>query len=223
MKRVLLAITFFLMLVPTLMAAEPAWELDFSKKSGSGSSEGWWEKNGFVFKQSAGDIKTFLKDGKMHFEAPKDTLGIFYREETIEGIKKVRITWGVSEYPKGADWEKGVMREAISFVFGFGTEKIDSGSFYMPNQPYFISVFLGEKDKEMKPYVGNYFIKGGRYFCLPCGAQAGTTVVTEVDIDQLFRQEFKKSPPSISSLGVEIDVRDAGKGKAWVEKIELFR
>ena len=221
MNRFLLSTLIFLFsLSPSTLFAQ-AWAVDFSKATGSGQK--WFKSNGFELQRDADDIKVNLKDGKMIFQV-NEKLGLFNKKLNLSGITKIKIRWGVNQFPQGAEWEKGVLREAISVVLSFGTKKIDSGSFAVPNVPYFISFFLGEKETEGKAYVGNYYKEGGRYFCSPCGAKKGTTVTTEIQIADLFKKEFGKSNvPNITGLALEIDTRDTeGNAEAFIESIELL-
>ena len=46
----------------------------------------------------------------------------------------------------------------------FGDENQESGSVFIPDIPYFLALFLGEKERPGKAYLANYWQKGGRYF-----------------------------------------------------------
>lgn len=128
------------------------------------------------------------------------------------------------QYPEGANWEKGVYREPIAVIISFGTKKIDSGSWAVPNMPYFIGLFLGNKESAGKGYKGNYYHKGGRYFCEPCQNAPGKTVTTEVELEQRFKQTFgESSMPPITGIAFEVDTRDTkGKSKAFIKAIEFL-
>ena len=202
--------------------AQPLWQADFSQVKGSGQS--WLQSQDFELQRDAEDIGLEIKEGKLVFTVQKETLGLFSKETKINGASKLKIKWGVLKYPQKADWEKGVLREAVSVVLTFGSEKIDSGSFAVPNVPYFISFFLGEKEQEGKPYKGNFYQKGGRYFCIPCKNPVGKTVTTEVNFSDLFKKEFGKNDvPPITGLAIEIDTRDTeGAAQAFIESIEIL-
>ena len=88
------------------------------------------------------------------------------------------------------DWDGGNQRVPLALMFWLGKEKIDSGAFYVPDSPYFTSVFLGDRAQEGKPYSGRYYKKGGRYFCQPCRTPEGDTVVTEFDLEKAFERSF---------------------------------
>ncbi|MDT8447361.1 MAG: DUF3047 domain-containing protein [bacterium] len=209
-------------LLPAPLRAEPLWQADFNQQSGSASA--WIKSNGFDLQRDADEIQTEFKEGQLVFSTKGPTLGLFSKELNLKNAQKIRIKWGVNQFPKGADWEKGVLREAVSVVFSFGDKKIDSGSFAIPNVPYFISFFLGEKEQENKAYVGNYYKKGGRYFCLPCAPKLNQLVVTEVPIADLFKKEFGQAQvPPITGIAIEIDTRDTqGTAQAFIQSIEVL-
>jgi len=212
-----------LIFVSQSLLAESLWTADFSGKKGDASS--WFKQKGFELQRDADEIKVTFEHNRLVFATDDETLGLFNKSINLKGVQKLRIQWGVLEYPKGADWEAGNLREPVSFVLTFGKKNIDSGSFAVPNVPYFISFFLGEKEQENKAYLGNYYKKGGRYFCTPCKNLVGKTVVTEVDVASLFKKEFgQSSVPAITGLAIEIDTRDTqGVSSAFIEKIELIK
>ncbi|MCP4295805.1 MAG: DUF3047 domain-containing protein, partial [Proteobacteria bacterium] len=158
--------------------------------------------------------------------------GHFHREICAPDAKKLIIEWGVDQYLTGADWtgpkdKKRNTREPISLMVFFGDDKQDSGSWAVPNLPYFLSFFLGEKEKPDKAYFGNYWQEGGRYFCIPCDGSTGKTFRTEVDIASKFKESFSKNAPPITGLTIEIDAQDTEEkngrhSKAFIKKITLL-
>jgi len=220
--KTLLMLSLISSLCTPSLWAENLWSVDFAGKSGDASS--WLKQNKFKLDRDAEDIEVSFQKGRLVFATDDETLGLFNKAVDLKGVQKIRIHWGVLQYPKGADWEAGNLREPISFVLTFGTKKIDSGSFAVPDVPYFISFFLGEKEQDNKAYRGNYYKKGGRYFCTPCNNPKGKTVVTEVDVASLYKKEFgQSSVPAITGLTIEIDTRDTkGISSSFIEKIELI-
>jgi hypothetical protein len=109
-------------------------------------------------------------------------------------------------------------------MISFGEEKIDSGAFFIPNTPYFISLFLGEKEQEGRVYTAKYYHKGGRYFCTPCNPPAGEAITTEFNLDKAFKQQFGVSPtPPISSFGVQMNTEDTeGGARAFLKSVEFL-
>src|ERR671914_5493 len=106
--------------------------------------------------------------------------------------RRWRVRWGVDRYPQGADWAKGVYRVPIAVMVSFGEDKMASGSLWIPNAPYFLSVFLGAHEQEGRAYTARYYQQGGRYFCQPCGVPPGQTVVTEFDLATHFTEQFQQ-------------------------------
>lgn len=201
--------------------AEVVYKIDFTDQKGTAAD--WFKKNEFTFQNDAKKVNAYFESGTLVLEAD-DMNGIFTKNLDIKNASKIRIVWGVAQYPQGANWEKGVLREAVGVVVSFGKEKISSGSMVVPNVPYFLALFLGETEKEGKAYFGNYFKQGGRYFCQPCQNQTGKTVVTEFDLSSKFKEQFSKNTvPPISSITIEVDSRDTkGVSKAFIKSIELL-
>lgn len=198
----------------------PSYDFSGQKNSPAGP---WLKTQGFKLERDADAINTNFEGGRLVFATPEGTLGLFGKELKLLGVRRLRVTWGVLAYPKGADWGAGKLREPISLVVSFGDEKIDSGSSFVPNMPYFLSFFLGEREDSTKVYLGNYFKKGGRYFCRPCQNPVGQVVTTEVDLAALFMEQFGRTMPPITGLTVEIDTRDTkGEAKAFVQKVEFL-
>lgn len=119
---------------------------------------------------------------------------------------------------------EGIYRVPIAVVISFGESKIDSGSFYIPDAPHFISLFLGEKEKSRRAYTGKYYKKGGRYFCEPCGVRPGGTVVTEFDLAEAFKFQFGQPEiPPVSSVGFQMNTEDTrGGARAFLKKVEFL-
>ena len=216
----LVCLVFF----PVSVFSEVVFSLDFSAPKSVESAAKWLENNGFIFKLDADEFTLKFENSRLIIGNPKDTNGLLYKETEIKNVKRVRIEWSVDTYPVGVDWEKGVTRDAVMVIITFGTEKISSGSLVVPNLPYFIGIFLGEKEKEGKAYIGNYYKKGGRYFCSPCNSEAGKTVVTDFELHDRFRELFnQKTVPPITAIAIESDTRDlGGMSRASIRKIEFL-
>jgi hypothetical protein len=142
----------------------------------------------------------------------------------VPHVRRLRVRWGVDRYPQGADWTKGVYRVPIAVMVSFGEDKIASGSLFIPNAPYFLSVFLGEHEQEGRAYTARYYKKGGRYFCQPCGVPPGQTVVTEFDLETNFIEQFQQRVlPSVSSVSFQMNTTDTtGGARAFLINIELL-
>jgi len=214
--------------------AETIYELDFS--NASGNVKNWFETVKWEFREDITDMNLRFEDGKLVIEPTRDELGVmmleFDEKDYLHGETKIRIEWGVYQYPLGADWsgpkeKTRNTREAISFMVFFGEKKLDSGLFLAPNLPYFISFFLGKDEKPDQVYFGNYWQEGGRYLCIPCDGSIGKTYITEIDLSAKFFELFGKKQLPVTALGIEIDVQKTEKvngrhSKAFIKRVELF-
>ena len=99
-----------------------------------------------------------------------------------------------------------------------------SGSLFLPDAPYFLGVFLGEKEQEQRAYTGMYYKKGGRYFCQPCGVKPGQTVVTEFDLGRHFTAQFQQNVlPPVSSFSFQMNTTDTtGGARAFLVSVEFL-
>ena len=146
---------------------------------------------------------------------------LMFKKGSLTNYRDVELTWGVNQYPAGANWDKGRRNEAVMFYAFFGTERIDSGSTFIPDSPYFIAIRLCENDTAGVLHKGGYFHKGGRFICI-ARPKPGEVITTTFDLRAAFREAFGKNPPPLSAIGLEFDTSQSGnKGKssATVEKI----
>ncbi len=216
------------------VAANPIYELDFSKASGD--VEEWFEAKNWEFSEDMDDMKPYFSAGKLVIEPKSNDLGIivqkFEKGKFIKGVTRLRIEWGVDQYPSDSEWEGPKdkvrnTREAISVMLLFGDVKLDSGIIFAPDLPYFISFFYGKNAKPNKVYFGNYWQEGGRYICIPCDGKTGKTVVTEINVSKTFKDIFGIDAPDISGLNIEVDVQSTDKvkgyhSKAFIKNIQLL-
>jgi len=214
--------------------AKVLYELNFAQAGGD--AEAWFEKKGWKFEENMSDMGPRFEHGQLLIEPTDTDLGAIVKQfnssEALQNVKRLRIEWGVNQYSDGADWsgdrsDTRNTREPVSLMVFFGTEKMDSGSYVVPNLPYFLSFFLGKNEKPDQEYYGNYWQEGGRYFCIPCDGSTGKTFVTEVALSELFQKTFSKSAPAVTGLTIEVDAKDtnAQNGKhssAFIKKIELL-
>ena len=137
--------------------AETIYELDFS--TASGNVQNWFEKIKWEFREDITEMNLRFEEGKLVIEPTRDELGVmmleFDEKDYLHGETKIRIEWGVDQYPLGADWsgpkeKTRNTREAISFMVFFGETKLDSGLFLAPT--YLISsvFFLGKMKNRIK-------------------------------------------------------------------------
>ena len=214
--------------------AETIYELDFS--TASGNVQNWFEKIKWELRRDVADMNLRFEDGKLVIEPTEEEFGVLIREfekkEYLHGVSKIRIEWGVDQYPLGADWsgpkeKTRNTREAISFMVFFGDTKLDSGFALAPDLPYFISFFLAKNESPDQIYYGNYWQEGGRYLCIPCDGSIGKTYITEIDLSAKFFELFGKKQLPVTALGIEVDVQTTEKvngrhSKAFIKRVQLF-
>lgn len=206
----------------------PAWAevvhtIDFSGQP-DGPAETWLRQRGFVFRLDAEKLAPRFENDRLVLQTEGARAGLFELPMHLSGVGRLRVAWGVERYPHGADWSRGVTAVPVAVMTSFGTRKISSGSLFVPNAPYFIGLFLGEKETAGRVYLGNYYKKGGRYYCTPCGIPTGRQVVTVFDLADAFRTEFETEEiPPISRFGFQMNTkRTSGGAVAFIEKVEFL-
>ena len=208
----------------TTASPEPIFTIDFSDQP-DGDASAWLQSNDFQFKLDAENLNPHFDNGRLVLETDDTQAGLFAKQVNIPGINSIRITWGVDRFPQGADWDQGIKRTPIAVMVSFGEDKIESGAVYLPDAPYFIGLFLGEKEQDGRAYVGRYYKQGGRYFCTPCGHHdPGDEIVTEFDLRSAVTSQFDLAEiPAVSSIGLQMNTEDTSEGaRAFVAKIEFF-
>jgi hypothetical protein len=197
--------------------------VDFSTQP-DGDAVAWLKRQGFEFHLRAHALAPRFERGRLVLETATETAGGFVQTLNVPHVRHLRVRWGVDRYPQGADWTKGVYRVPIAVMVSFGEDKIASGSLFIPNAPYFLSVFLGEHEQEGRAYTARYYKKGGRYFCQPCGVPPGQTVVTEFDLETHFTEQLQQRVlPSVSSVSFQMNTTDTtGGARAFLINIELL-
>jgi hypothetical protein len=197
--------------------------VDFSTQP-DGDAVAWLQQQGFAFHLKARDLAPRFERGRLVLETATETAGGFVQKLSVPGVRRLRVRWGVDRYPQGADWAKGVYRVPIAVMVSFGEDKMASGSLFVPNAPYFLSVFLGAHEQEGRAYTARYYQQGGRYFCQPCGVPPGQTVITDFDLARHFTEQFRHPVlPPVSSIGVQMNTTDTtGGARAFLMYIELL-
>lgn len=187
----------------------------------------WLQSQGYQAKQDATSTKIVytINHGDLNLEAKQKALGLLLSEANLIGFTKVRIVWGVEQFPDGASYENGVRSDPAMLYLFFGDQKLSSGSMLVPDSPYFIGMFICQSDPVGKAYKGRYFKAGGRYVCVD-QAKAGQTVTTVFNFDDAFKKFFTQTQtPYVSGFGIGIDT-DAAKGNgtasAFIQSIEFL-
>jgi hypothetical protein len=194
-----------------------------------GTIEAWLKEKGFEFKLGANNrsARAFRVDENgCAVEVKKPVRGYVLNDSVdLKRFSKVRIEWGVIEYPEGVSWEQNINNEPAMLVIFYGSGKISSGHFAIPNAPYFIGFFLGENDVVNKVYKGKYFQKGGRYVCVG-NPEPNKMIVTEIDLTAAFQGSFDKDDvPVISGIALGGDTSKAknfGRASAIFKRIEFL-
>ena len=209
-----------------LHGEEVLYSLDFSAQQ-PGDAMPWLKEHGFELKFECDQLHPTFDKGALHLSADHPVTGLFSfqlpGDKEVAGVKHLRLTWGVDEFPDGADWENGVNRVAIAVMVSFGHDRLPSG---LPlgafPEPYFISTFIGSKEVAGKVYTGTRWKEGGRYVCVK--SPHPNDVVTYLEVDDLFARLFGKSPtPPVSAIGIQMNTKDtAGRASAFVKRIELL-
>jgi hypothetical protein len=202
--------------------------IDFSDYY-EGSVDKWLRDKGFTFERGARDRKLVdfdIREDALVIEANRHVRGFIVNEPVdLEEYSNVRIKWGVIKYPEGASYEKKINNEALMVFIFFGYDKISSGHFLIPNQPYFVGLFLGKDEKINKPYKGRYFHKSGRFICLG-NPKPNETVISEFNLINAFQTYFEKDEvPVISGIALATDTTssgDGGKAAAFIKSIEFL-
>jgi len=201
--------------------------IDFSNYPG-GSVCKWLESKGLRCEGSAKyypEIALSIKDAKLFVKAKQPVRGfIVCKDIILTEVSKVRVEWGILNYPKDASFESGNRNQALGLYIFFGPEKLSSGYFMIPDLPYFLSLFLGEADEINLPYKGKYFHAGGRYVCVG-NPELKETVISEFDLTSAFQTYYEKEAPAISGLCLEVDTTTSGgggKAEAYIKRIEFL-
>ena len=204
-------------------ASRVLYRVDFSSQP-DGDAVAWLTRQGFAFHLKAHALAPRFEQGRLVLETATETAGVLVQKLHVPGVRRLRVRWGVDRYPQGADWAKGVYRVPIAVMVSFGEDKMASGSMFVPNAPYFLSVFLGAHEQEGRAYTARYYQQGGQYFCQPCRVPPGQTVSTDFDLATHFTEQFQQTVvPPVSSVGVQMNTTDTtGGARAFLMSIELL-
>jgi hypothetical protein len=215
-------------LLATARASSITYDVQFSDYV-SGPTLQWLAKKGFEPQRDAANSKkvVFSHTGSaLVLETSKQAAGLVLSQVNVHTYSNIRIKWGVNAFPPGASYANGVRSESIMVYVFFGTKKISSGHFLVPDSPYFIGLYLCDSDPVGQGFQGRYFKAGGRYVCVD-RAPKGQEITTDYPIAETFKQFFGQShAPPISGLGVGIDTENAkgnGVAKSFISEIELLR
>jgi hypothetical protein len=226
MMRPILLLAFLSSVAP-LIAAEPLYSVDFAAQK-SGPAVPWLKQHGFECKLGFESLNPRFENGALELSTDRPAAGFcvheFPRGKELRGAKRLRLVWGVSQFPEGADWERGIDRLPIGLIVSFGYERLPSGlPFGIHPEPYFICPFIGSREIEGKAYTGKYWKQGGRYVCVKF-KKLGAPLVTELSLDHLFKSLFNKSEtPPVSAFAIQMNTKDTkGRASAFIKTIEFL-
>lgn len=217
-----------------LLVAAPAWSdgegegevvhsIDFTAPTNGDAMP--WLRDHFELRRSADDLSAEFTDRGLVLSTGENITGLFVKELNLSGAERVRVRWGVDRYPEGANWEQSTYRVPIAIMVSFGDTDIASGSLFVPNTPYFISLFLSKNAEPDTGYTANYYHKGGRYFCDPCHPPTGDVVTTTFNLTKTFKRTFdKQAVPPITGFSFQMNTDDtSGGARAFIEQVEFLR
>jgi len=224
MKKILLAL--LLITVSSFSDGKVLYSMDFTKQK-DGDAKRWLKSKGFKFMLDANALSMKFQGGKLVIETFGEKAGMigikFPAGRYLKNIGSVRIVWGVDRFPKGADWATGNNRLAIGALISLGTRKLSSGLPLGINAaPPFFGPFIGQKERVGGRYLGMLYKEGGRYYCVS-NRNSGATVTTDFNINQKYKQEFKKSAPPVTAYAFQMNTKDTrGGAKAFIKSITFY-
>ena len=212
----------------TITNDEIVYSIDFTAASKKSTDpREWLKEEGFKFKSDAGSQKKLdlsFKNDALNLKAKSGIFGLIIKAIDINSATKVKITWGVNKFPKNASYKNGINNESIMLYIYFGTEKLDSGSMFIPNSPYFLGLFPGDNEVIGKPMKGNHFEEGGRFICIAM-PKVGETITSEFNLTKGFKESFGKDKqvPDISAIALEVETSKSSDSDSFIKKIEFIK
>lgn len=199
----------------------------------SGPVKEWLKTKGFILKQDAQQPEFIELDANhkgLVLEAKQKAFGIMLNNSLkLGGFTEVEIDWGVEKFPSGASYEQGLLNEGVAVQFFLGEETVPSGAMFVPDTPYFISLFLCRgNDRKHYPYVGSYWKDSGRYVCAD-RPDRGKMVTSRFNLVNAYRSYFGKwddLDPKVTGIGLSLDTTDSsegGKSEAFVREIRFYK
>lgn len=203
-----------------------AWSFDFSQLQIPIRKD--LKQNGFTLKKAMKwdkSIHLSIANSRLNLHTNEPNFGMIIKDDlVIEDADWIKIDWGIDLYPRGSNWEKGVNREAIMIYLFFG-EPVEADKFYLPDSPYFLAFFLGEKENTMQTFVGNSYTRTGRYICL-ANPTPGERTSSTFNFRKAFMDAFNTTTvPPITGIGIEVDTKDLpdGQSRAFIYSINLTK
>lgn len=217
---VFLLVAFFLVpfvigVSPKTCSASSAFSLDFTLPEGARNG---LASRGFTFEQQMGDEKAIYlsaENGRLGIvTSGHAALGVMVKKDLhLADPQILEIVWGVERYPQGANWRRGIKKEAVMVVLFFG-DPLPGGSFYLPDMPLFLGLFLGEREPPLKAFASENYPDSGRYVCVG-NPPPGQTITTRLDLREAFRDWFGgRAIPPLTGIAIEVDTSDLAEEDA---------
>ncbi len=173
---------------------------------------------GFALERVTGDeslLRLSAENGRLNVATSGPALSVLVKKDLHHAQPGIlELVWGIERYPRGADWSRGKRQEAMMVVLFFG-DPLPGGSFYLPDMPLFLGMFLGEHEPPLKPFVSDNYPDTGRYVCLG-NPPPGQTITTRLDLRDAFRDWFgNRDIPPLTGIAIEVDTRDLPAEDAW--------
>lgn len=196
---------------------------DFAAQS---NAKSWLANNGFEFRMALGEPSS----ARIGLSANGLTIETLRPSEPIVKGPNIRVpqparltvTWGVSNYPAGANWDTGANNEAIMVMVFFGAEKLPGG-FFLPPSPYFIGFFLCDQGRRGVHLAARSYTQQGRYICID-GPAPGKEITSVLALDEHFRAAFgARQAPPVTGFAVEADTTQVSPGRSmgFIKSIEI--
>ncbi len=189
----------------------------------------WLKRHGFILKKDMANDRFIRlagsKDRGLLISVNQSAFGLAVRRVLdLYDVGRVEVQWGVTRYPQGADWRRGVHREPLMVTLFFGP-KVAADHFYLPDSPFFIGLFLCKDGGRSIPFIGKSYRQTGRYYCCD-DAGANLLSTSTVNIAAAYRKWFATDVvPPLTGIGIEVDTSDLadGSARAWLKKIVLYK
>jgi hypothetical protein len=201
-------------------------EVAYEFRDQPGGAQQWLKSQNFEFKLdalNASRVRLSLENRGLVLETRGPAEPLLARSNiNIGQPARLTVTWGVTQYPAGANWDTGANNEAIMIMVSFGTEKLPGGLF-VPASPYFIGFFLCERGRRGVAISGRSYTRQGRYVCVD-GPAPGKEITSTIALDEQFRKAFGASAPPVSGFAIEADTTQVGpnaRSSAWVKSVTI--
>jgi hypothetical protein len=198
---------------------KPLYHMDFSKYK-SGDATKTLKKLGFIFKMGANKMHPTFKNSRLYIGDDTGHVAFYVKEYLYGKATRLKITWGVDRFTSNESWEQGKQSNAIGLAVSFGLEKVDSGTWYVPNMPRFIGYFISKTAKLKKTYLGEHFKLGGKLVCI---SNSNQEVESDIDLVQDFNWQFpNKDYMPVSGFSIQANTKGSKATSAYIKSITFY-